>query len=363
MKKILSLVLALCLILSAFAMAEGTLIMGTNAAFPPYEMVADDGSFEGIDVEIAGAIAKKLGLELQVDDMGFDAALQAAQQGKSDIIMAGVTVTEKRLEVMEFSESYSNGVQVIIVKNGSEVTLDNMGDYMTLPDNGNDGAYGDIYWDNPASLYGTWGYKSWIERPEVEKQVNRQLNRLTSTVRHGGVFLLNIGPDGNGKVINYEKDVLSGIGAFLDAHPDTLNVLSDESKMQEKHNIVDACKQNEIILKTSDGIMHPAIDGTGYMSVVADSWLSWNVMVDNMAEYDVFVVYIPQQYAKEYIIKTGKECLRSVLPGVDDMLQTAYMGKIHLQKGENEIIFDQANRCTPLDALDMKLEKVILRKR
>lgn len=108
----------------------GKLTMSTNASFPPYEMVADDGSFEGIDVEIAAAVAEKLGLELQVDDMGFDAALQAAQQGKSDIVMAGVTVTDERLEVMAFSNSYANGVQVVIVKEGSEVTLDNMGDYM-----------------------------------------------------------------------------------------------------------------------------------------------------------------------------------------------------------------------------------------
>lgn len=109
---------------------SGKLTMSTNASFPPYEMVADDGSFEGIDVEIAAAVAEKLGLELQVDDMGFDAALQAAQQGKSDIVMAGVTVTDERLEVMAFSSSYANGVQVVIIKEGSEVTLDNMGDYM-----------------------------------------------------------------------------------------------------------------------------------------------------------------------------------------------------------------------------------------
>ena len=109
---------------------EGVLTMSTNAAFPPYEMVADDGSFEGIDVEIAGAIAKKLGLELVVDDMGFGAALLAVQQGKSDIVMAGVTVNEDRKLVMNFSDTYSKGVQVVIVKEGSDVTLDNLGDQM-----------------------------------------------------------------------------------------------------------------------------------------------------------------------------------------------------------------------------------------
>ena len=109
---------------------EGQLIMSTNAAFPPYEMVADDGSFEGIDVEVAGAIAQKLGLELVIDDMDFDAALLAVQQCKSDMVMAGVTVTEEREMVMNFSDSYATGVQVIIVPEGSDVSLDNLGEKM-----------------------------------------------------------------------------------------------------------------------------------------------------------------------------------------------------------------------------------------
>ncbi len=100
---------------------EGKLTMSTNAAFPPYEMTTDSGDLEGIDIEVAGAIAKKLGLELQVDDMDFDAALLAAQQGKSDIVMAGVSVTEERQKVMEFSDPYATGVQVIIVKEDSDI--------------------------------------------------------------------------------------------------------------------------------------------------------------------------------------------------------------------------------------------------
>ena len=106
---------------------EGKLHMSTNASFPPYEMTTDDGGFEGIDVEVAAAIAEKLGLELVVDDMGFDAALTAAQTGQSDIVMAGVTVTDERLEVMDFSDSYATGIQVIIVKEGSPIaTVDDL---------------------------------------------------------------------------------------------------------------------------------------------------------------------------------------------------------------------------------------------
>ena len=109
---------------------EGKLIMSTNAAFPPSEMVAEDGSFEGIDVEGCGAIAVKLGLELVGDDMDFDAALLAVQQNKSDVVMAGVTVTEDRMMVMNFSDSYATGVQVIIVAEGSDVTIDHLGEKM-----------------------------------------------------------------------------------------------------------------------------------------------------------------------------------------------------------------------------------------
>ena len=101
---------------------EGKLHMSTNAAFPPYEMKKDDGGYEGIDVEVAEAIAKKLGLELVVDDMDFTAALLAVQNGESDICMAAVTADDpKRQEVMDFSDSYATGIQVIIVKEDSPI--------------------------------------------------------------------------------------------------------------------------------------------------------------------------------------------------------------------------------------------------
>lgn len=99
----------------------GKLIMSTNAAFPPYEMTTDSGEFEGIDIETAQAIADKLGLELQIDDMDFDAALLAVQQGKADMVMAGVTVIDERQNVMDFTDSYATGIQSIIVKEDSDI--------------------------------------------------------------------------------------------------------------------------------------------------------------------------------------------------------------------------------------------------
>ena len=139
MKKLIALILSALLLLSMAACSggsdgmtieKGKLIMSTNAEFPPYEMTTDDGGFAGIDIEIAEAIAKKLGLELVIDDMDFNAALLAVQQGKSDMVMAGVTVDPDRQKVMDFSNSYATGVQVIIVKEDSNVTADTLGDFM-----------------------------------------------------------------------------------------------------------------------------------------------------------------------------------------------------------------------------------------
>ena len=134
MKKVLTAVLALALVFSLAACGgaidngdlintaeSGKLHMATNAAFPPYEMISDDGGFEGIDVEIAGKIAEKLGLELVVDDMDFGTVIAAVQTGKSDIAMAGLTVNEERKQNIDFTDSYATGKQVIIVKEGSDI--------------------------------------------------------------------------------------------------------------------------------------------------------------------------------------------------------------------------------------------------
>ena len=179
MKKILVLVLASLMLMTLMVgcsedpaassepqyVEKGKLIMSTNAEFPPYEMKTDDGGFAGIDVEIAQAIADKLGLELVIDDMDFDAALMAVQQGKSDMVMAGVSVTDDRKKVMEFSDSYATAIQVVIVKEGSDVTMDNLGDkligtqrgttgYLYASDTPENGGYGEdhvIAYDNGAS--------------------------------------------------------------------------------------------------------------------------------------------------------------------------------------------------------------------
>ena len=102
---------------------EGKLTMATNAAFPPYEYI-EGGQVTGIDAEIAAAIAEKLGLELQIEDMEFDFITEAIKTGKADIGLAGMTVTPDRQEEVNFTVSYATGVQVVIVKEGSTINSD-----------------------------------------------------------------------------------------------------------------------------------------------------------------------------------------------------------------------------------------------
>jgi polar amino acid transport system substrate-binding protein len=123
MKKIFALALVLMFAVSGMAMAEGTktLVMGTNAEFPPYEFY-DGDAIVGIDAEIAQAICDKLGYTLEIQDMAFDSIIAAVQSGKIDFGMAGMTVTEDRLTQVSFSTSYATGVQVVIVKDDSAIT-------------------------------------------------------------------------------------------------------------------------------------------------------------------------------------------------------------------------------------------------
>lgn len=99
----------------------GTLIMATNAEFPPYEY-HDGDAIVGIDAEIAAAIAEKLGMGFEIEDMAFDSIIPAVTSGKASFGMAGMTVTDERLQSVDFSDSYATGVQVVIVKEGSAIT-------------------------------------------------------------------------------------------------------------------------------------------------------------------------------------------------------------------------------------------------
>ncbi len=101
--------------------AGGVLVMATNAEFPPYEY-HDGGEIVGIDVEVAEAIAAKLGMTLEIEDIAFDSIILELQSGKADFGAAGMTVREDRLANVDFSDTYTTASQVIIVKEDSDIT-------------------------------------------------------------------------------------------------------------------------------------------------------------------------------------------------------------------------------------------------
>ncbi len=98
---------------------NGTLIVATNATFPPYEYY-NDGTVVGIDIEIITAIGDKLGMQVEINDMEFDSIINAVNTGKADVGIAGMTMTEERLKSINFSNPYTTSTQVIIVNNGSD---------------------------------------------------------------------------------------------------------------------------------------------------------------------------------------------------------------------------------------------------
>lgn len=122
-----------------------SLVMATNAEFPPYEYY-ENQEIVGIDVEIAQAIADDLGMKLEIEDMAFDSIIAAVQSGKADIGAAGMTVTEDRLESVNFTDSYTTAAQVIIVKEGSDIATPD--DLMNKTVGVQLGTTGDIYVDD-----------------------------------------------------------------------------------------------------------------------------------------------------------------------------------------------------------------------
>ncbi len=146
---------------------DNVLIMATNAAFPPYEYREGD-KIVGIDAEIAAEIAKKLGKELKIIDTEFGSIVTGVQEGKYDIGMAGMTVTEERLEKINFSNSYAKGIQSVIVKADSDYVsyedfytgFDENGDPISVKEDIKIGVQqdttGDIYCSSTAA---EWGFE------------------------------------------------------------------------------------------------------------------------------------------------------------------------------------------------------------
>ena len=155
MKKLFALLIAAMMILSAFAaLAEnGTLTMCTNAAFPPYEFYDEDGNATGIDVEIAKAIGAKLGYDIEIVDIEFAQCIPGVQSGKYDFAAAGMTVTEERQQMVQFTDTYATGIQVVIVP--ADSTYESLDDIVEA----NGTVKVGVQMATTGDLYTTWDYE------------------------------------------------------------------------------------------------------------------------------------------------------------------------------------------------------------
>ncbi len=125
MKKVLAIIMVAILALAVFAGCgektdDNVLTMATSADFPPYEFYEND-EIVGIDVEIMNAVCEKIGMTLDIQDMSFDSVIGAAQTGKADIAMSGITITEDRKNMINFTIPYTSTAQSIIVVSGGAI--------------------------------------------------------------------------------------------------------------------------------------------------------------------------------------------------------------------------------------------------
>ena len=153
MKKIIAMILVAMLALAGVSAMAESLKMCTNVAFPPYEFYGEDGEATGIDVEIAKAIAAKLGYDLEVVDIEFAQCIPGVQSGKYDFSAAGMTVTEERKQMVQFTDTYATGIQSIIVPEDS--TVESLDDFVEA----NGTVKVGVQMATTGDLYTTWDYE------------------------------------------------------------------------------------------------------------------------------------------------------------------------------------------------------------
>lgn len=183
--------------------------------------------------------------------------------------------------------------------------MNNQGDYLTLPDNGNVVGYSDLAWDNPASMYGTWGYRSWQTRMDATLQAERQIKRLMQTISHGGVFLLNIGPTGDGEVIDYEQDVLKKIGEFVAKNQEAIYKTNHSPFNNLNENVCCTKKDNKLYFTVFDTTL-TSIPCQNLVSEIQKVYLLENVnqtLLTNPINQGVEIL-LPQKSEKIYTIVT-----------------------------------------------------------
>ena len=155
MKKMIAICIATLLLLSGTAFAD-TLTMGTNAEFPPFEFIGDDGEPTGFDVELMQLIAEEIGKELVIENMYFDGLIAALTMGDIECIMSAMTIKEERKESVNFSTPYFSATQAVIVIKGYDgiQTLDDMTDKKGAVQDGTTGHFmvADDFGCDPANI-------------------------------------------------------------------------------------------------------------------------------------------------------------------------------------------------------------------
>ena len=234
MKKLFAVLLSAMLLLAMAACGEqsqtpddtqepAVLHMATEGTFPPYEYY-DNGQLVGIDIEVAGAIAEKLGMTLETTDIAFDSIIPGVQAGKYDIGMAGVTVNEERLQQVNFSDSYATGVQVVIVKEGGKVqSLDDMADAIIGTQSGTTGfiyASGDFGDDHVKSFTKTTDAVEALKNGQVDCVMldNEPAKALVAANLDAGLSILDTAYANEDYAIAINKqntDLLNQINAAL----------------------------------------------------------------------------------------------------------------------------------------------------
>jgi polar amino acid transport system substrate-binding protein len=107
---------------------RGTLMVGTSADYPPYESVDQDGKFVGFDMDLIREIGKRMGLKVEIKDMGFDSLIAAVQAGKIDAVIAAMQATPERDEKVDFSAIYHDIKDAFLVKGDSKITMNSARD-------------------------------------------------------------------------------------------------------------------------------------------------------------------------------------------------------------------------------------------
>jgi len=190
--------------------------------------------------------------------------------------------------------------------------MNNQGDFLTLPDNHMPDHPIEAAWETPCTFYHTWGYKSWIERPPLEGQIARQVKLLTEVVGKGGNYLLNVGPLADGSILEYEQQVLSGMGKWLrDDGADVLDAVPSTAVPPAASPATDgtiaAGPAHECAISCHNGLQ--------YNTNILDIMKEWSVTVPMPGQYQVDIEYRLTRGDMLVVWQFGDQELRTVLAG------------------------------------------------